>query len=331
MRLITPTMYRLGKTNRWTSDQWNLNKNVALTESTVQIILQNLLGNQLNLFVVKCSLVDSVARDFVEVSVVFYKYIQRARMIKSQRVALLIIAGIFKNKPPLYHVRGAQGFIVPFFVINLIENLLQQVFGRQFQVNFFNISQLINPVISQMDDNLLNTIKYFMLGQQKQLSVTKGQKNWPPLESHLEKRWLNPLRLRDSYYRYKIFSNLVYFLDILMIMVYASIYSTSNLLADVIVRGLLRNMKRHKQFLTLIEVILEYLHMFDKWPMKPLDWRIAVYGKIGSGTARARVHQIKTGYLPAQTVSFLVDYTYRQADTKYGSIGVKIWLRRPIM
>ena len=113
-----------------------------------------------------------------------------------------------------------------------------------------------------------------------------------------------------------------------MIMMYACIYSLSSLLADVIIRGLLRNMKRHKQFLSLLRVTMKHYRSFHNWPFKPFDWCIVINGKIGSGTARSRSTYIKTGFLPLQTISFPVDYAYRQANTKFGSIGVKVWLRR---
>jgi hypothetical protein len=69
--------------------------------------------------------------------------------------------------------------------------------------------------------------------------------------------------LRDSYRAYKSYSNLAYFLDLLMVTLYASVYSLSNLMADVIARGLLRNMKRHKQFLTAVETVINHFRSFD--------------------------------------------------------------------
>jgi ribosomal protein S3 len=81
--------------------------------------------------------------------------------------------------------------------------------------------------------------------------------------------------------------------------------------------------------LTLVETTVMHLRTFTNWPFKPMDWCIALHGKIGSGVIRSRSQYIKIGYLPLQSISLPVNYTYRQADTKYGSIGVKVWMRHP--
>ena len=87
MRLINPVIFRLGQTDRWNSDQFNLNKSLALTESALQSILQSYLGHAFNLFVIKTGIVDNTRRDKVVVHAVYYKYIQRARLVKSFRMA----------------------------------------------------------------------------------------------------------------------------------------------------------------------------------------------------------------------------------------------------
>jgi len=69
--------------------------------------------------------------------------------------------------------------------------------------------------------------------------------------------------LRNSYRPYKAYNNLAYLLDVILITLYTSVYSTSELLADVIARGLLRNMKRHKQFLRSIETAIEHFRTFE--------------------------------------------------------------------
>ncbi len=328
MRLINPNIYRLGKTSIWDSEQWNLNKMFALTESSLTTILQGYLGNVYNLFVIKCNLIDNTRTSSVEANIVFYKYIQRSRIVKSRRMLLLIAAGMFKNKPPLYHVRMAQGFMLPMSIVTNLENVLSSAFHQTIKLKFYNIAEMANPSYSKLNTEVIQSIQVFMNKQQKRLVQTNNGTSWPPLESWVESNWLNPLALRDNYSRFKAFNSLAYSADMLLVTFYASIYSLSNLMADVIIRGLLRNMKRHKQFLTLIEVTIEYFRSYTNWAFKPMDWRIAIHGKIGSGVIRSRSHYIKTGYLPMQTISFPVDYTYRQADTKFGSIGVKVWMRR---
>lgn len=320
---------RVGKTDRWNSDQWNLNHQTPLTENSLTSVLQSLLGVNYNLFVIKCGVIDTVRRNVVELNVVFYKYIQRARLVKSLRMALLIATGVFKVKPPLFHVRLAQGFVIPTSVVFQLETILTQAFGKPFQLNLYNIAQIADPRYGKLNSDVRNSIEFFLRGQQNRLQRTGGDRSWPPLESRLEATWINPLAIRDSYPQYKAYSNLAYSVDVLMATLYTSIYTLSNLLADVIVRGLLRNMKQHKQFLALIETTIGHLRSFHNWPFKPLDWCIALHGKIGSGTIRSRSHYIKVGYLPLQTIVLPIDYTYRSAETKFGAIGVKIWLRCP--
>lgn len=327
MRSIHPEIFRIGKVSRWSTDSWNLNKSSALTEATIQNILQGYLGDLFNLYVVKCGIVDNVQKDSIEVSVVFYKYIQRARLVKTRRMAMLVAAGAFESKPLIYYVRLSQGFVMPAMLVTRVQSLLQSIFGKPFVVNFLNISQLAEMRRSKAGMRIQYAINGYLRGQQKALNRSKGTRSWPPLESRLEASWINPLTIRDSYRPFKAFRNLAYFLDVLMIILYVSVYSLSGLLADVIVRGLLRNMKRHKQFLSLIETVIEYYRSFGHWPYKPLDWCIAVNGKIGSGKIRSRSYYIKTGFLPLQTISFPLEYAYRQVDTKFGSLGIKVWLR----
>jgi hypothetical protein len=76
-------------------------------------ILQSYLGSIYNLFVVHCGITDNPKNGVINVSVVFYKYIQRARMTKNRQIVLLLAAGAVSSKTPIYHVRLAQGFIIP--------------------------------------------------------------------------------------------------------------------------------------------------------------------------------------------------------------------------
>ena len=135
----------------------------ALTEATLTTILQGYLGNTYNLFIVKCNLIDKTQRGSVEANIVFYKYIQRSRIVKSRRMLLLIAAGIFKNKPPLYHVRMAQGFVLPMSMVTQLETLLSQAFNQNVRLNFFNIGQIANTNYSKLDANVIKSINYFIL------------------------------------------------------------------------------------------------------------------------------------------------------------------------
>jgi hypothetical protein len=328
MRLIHPTALRVGQMGRWNSDHLNLNQSLGLSGDTIQTILQSYLGSLFNMFVVKCDLRDNISTNSFDVSVVFYKYIQRARLVKSRRMALLIAAGLFKTKPPLYYVRLAQGFVIPMPVIIHLESLLYETFNVPVRLHFYNMTELQNYNFTKLDATTLKSIENFKHHQRERLAQTANARSWPPLESLVERRRLNPLQIRDMNPRLKSHANLVYSLDVFMAILYASQYNLSNLLADVIVRCLLRNMKRHKQVLALVETTIEYVRSFHNWPFKPTDRCIAVHGKIGGGSIRSRSYYIKTGFLPVQTITLAVDYTYRVAETKFGAIGVKVWMRK---
>jgi len=150
-----------------------LNKTLSLTESTLETILQGYLGNTYNMFIVKCNLVGNISAG-VEANIIFYKYIQRSRIVKSRRLLLLIAAGVFKNKPPLVHIRMSQGFMLPLSVVNNLELMLQNAFTQDIRLNFFNIGQIANTNFSKLDQNVIQSIRYFMSGQEKRLAQTKG-------------------------------------------------------------------------------------------------------------------------------------------------------------
>src|SRR4051812_15055427 len=98
----------------------------------------------------------------------------------------MIAIGAFKNKPPLYHVRLAQGFVLPLSIIIKLEHLLSKSFNQTFRLNFYNISQIADTRYSKLDNKLRASLDYFMRGRQNQLERTQGERSWPPLESRLE-------------------------------------------------------------------------------------------------------------------------------------------------
>jgi len=100
------------------------------------------------------------------VNVVGYKYIQRARLAKSQRLALLIATGVFKNKPPLYYVRMSQGFILPINVIMKLEHMLKDSFSKNFRLSFHNISSVANSYVGKLNQKSQNQLADFFKSQQ---------------------------------------------------------------------------------------------------------------------------------------------------------------------
>lgn len=55
--------------------------------------------------------------------------------------------------------------------------------------------------------------------------------------------------------------------------------------------------------------------------------RIEVAGRLG-GSDMKRRERVEDGRLPRQTIRARIDYSLREAKTKYGTIGVKVWLYR---
>jgi hypothetical protein len=128
------------------------------------------------LFIVKCNIVDDTKNSVVNVSVVFYKYIQRARIVKSRRMALLIAAGAFETKPPIYYVRQSQGFMIPTAMVSQIESMLQSFFNKSFRVQFFNISQLAEASRDKFNARLVQSINHYIRSKNKSSENSRGKR-----------------------------------------------------------------------------------------------------------------------------------------------------------
>jgi len=53
--------------------------------------------------------------------------------------------------------------------------------------------------------------------------------------------------------------------------------------------------------------------------------KIQVAGRLG-GADIARTEKLKSGRLPLQTLRARIDYATKEANTTYGSVGVKVWM-----
>jgi hypothetical protein len=164
-----------------------LNKASTFTGTTIQNILNCYLGDVFNLFVVKCVITDQTTTGVVNVSVIYYKYIQRARVIKSRRMALLVAIGAFEIKSPIYYVRQSQGFVIPSNMISKLEGLLQSLFGKAFRVQFFNISQLAENSPNKLNANVIQAISYFVHNNLRNNAAKPIKSSWKVIESRLEK------------------------------------------------------------------------------------------------------------------------------------------------
>jgi hypothetical protein len=154
-----------------------LNQSLALTADTIQTILQSYLGNAFNMFVVNCALRSDSQTGVLNISAIFYKYIQRARLVKTRRMAFLIAIGAFKTKPPLYYVRLAQGFIVPLPAIIHLETLLNRAFNVTLHLNFYNITQIAEYPQGKANQLVMDSIHDFARRQEERLTMTDGARS----------------------------------------------------------------------------------------------------------------------------------------------------------
>jgi len=133
---------------------------------------------------VKCNIATDPKSGVVNASLVFYKYIQRARLVKSRRLILLLAAGAFGAKPPIYYVRQSQGFIIPVAIVRKLEIALQAMFGVIFHLQFFNISQLAEFAPNKINQRVIQSLEYFV---QNKLVENRGTRRFGSNESRLEK------------------------------------------------------------------------------------------------------------------------------------------------
>lgn len=330
MRSISPKILRFGATRRWDEKPLNLNNILISTSSHISKVLQRYLGHRFNIFILKCDLNLKKSQSVVEVSVVFYKYIQLPRIKKkSLRIRQLIKAGIISvtKKPPISYVRFAQGYIFSKQVLIQVENLLHSIFGYSFKVSFYNIGVLQSRVARRWSLKTYQDLYMFFRSQRRFRFNKRLQNRRPWINSRTEKFWFNPLILRDNQYQFRQYRYLAYFVDLLLVFLYTHFYANSGLIADVIVRGLLRNVKKHKKFIEAVTAVIEFYRSAGSWKFKPEDWRVTLIGKIGSGTIRSRIYDVRSSHMSLQTIEESIEYTERKLKTKFGSIGVKVWLK----
>ena len=77
----------------------------------------------------------------------------------------------------MYHVRLAQGFVLPTYVVLKLEEMLADSFGQSFRLNFYNISQIADTRYGKLDKNLRASIDFFLRGQQNRLEWTNGERS----------------------------------------------------------------------------------------------------------------------------------------------------------
>ena len=58
--------------------------------------------------------------------------------------------------------------------------------------------------------------------------------------------------------------------------------------------------------------------------------KIRISGRLG-GAEMSRTEEMKEGRVPLHTLRADIDYSFAEADTTYGKIGVKVWLYSGMM
>ena len=107
-----------------------------------------------------------------------------------------------------------------------------------------------------------------------------------------------------------------------LINIQASIYLCKpNILLNVLSRALVLN-KKHWTVLNFFKRLLNFF--FFTSTLKGLQIRIS--GKI-NGKMRKKKHNFKLGTMPLQKIDDKIGYAYKQAITKFGVLGIKIWYR----
>lgn len=142
------------------------------------------MGDLYNLAVVKCNVATDPKSGVVSGSIIFYKYIQRARLVKSRRLILLLAAGAFSAKPPIFYVRQSQGFVISIAIVRKLEIALQDIFGVIFHLQFFNISQLTELAPNKINQRVIQSLEHFL---QNKTAESQNSRRFGVNESRLEK------------------------------------------------------------------------------------------------------------------------------------------------
>ena len=58
--------------------------------------------------------------------------------------------------------------------------------------------------------------------------------------------------------------------------------------------------------------------------------KIQISGRLG-GSEMARTEKVLLGSFPLQTLRAMIDYGFTEAKTKYGNIGIKVWVNRGLL
>lgn len=98
----------------------------------------------------------------------------------------------------------------------------------------------------------------------------------------------------------------------------------ANISAVFIARCLINELENRVRFRKALKAIIKSVYKQDK-ENKLLGLKIKISGRL-NGIEMARSEWIKQGRIPLQTLAANIDYCDDVAKTKYGILGVKVWV-----
>nr|YP_009240471.1 30S ribosomal protein S3 [Lotharella vacuolata]BAU62605.1 30S ribosomal protein S3 [Lotharella vacuolata] len=205
--------------------------------------------------------------------------------------------------------------------------ILQDYLIRQNIFNFFekinylknkkNLSHFLNVTeitISRKFDQIF--ISIFIAA----LSSRIEQEKFDLILSKLQAILLKKLSFLPS----NKFTNKLNYLNYPKIVITLKQSSTPNLNAIFIAKCLINELENRVRFRKALKSIMKSIYKQDK-ANQLLGIKINISGRL-NGIEMARSEWIRQGRIPLQTISSTIDYCNETAQTKYGILGVKVWV-----
>jgi hypothetical protein len=131
----------------------------------------------------------------------------------------------------------------------------------------------------------------------------------------------------QRYYVFNRFKNLMYLMDLVQTTQLAVRFGSGSLFADAFSKGLIRNRRKgQRRFLRLAQAVITHARDTTQVQYRPDGWRLELFGKV-DGQLRAKRHLLKFGNVSYQKSSQPLNYVQRTVATKFGTFGLKLWMR----
>ena len=97
--------------------------------------------------------------------------------------------------------------------------------------------------------------------------------------------------------------------------------------AFFITRDLVQNLEARKAFRPTVKKLMDEINKQrkKKGQIGIQGFKIQLSGRL-NGAEIARTETFRYGRVPLQTLKANIDYSYQRAQTKYGIIGIKVWV-----